>query len=166
MATAQSRIFTLLRIYYFPTANIPIIYLLQIEQLLQHWKSSKYLITLHRKIEWQLQIAYLELIQRCIWLLRKAQFFGYCASYNYFPTAHLPIICLPQIYQLFHHRKSSKYLLTVHRKIVWQLQIAYLEIFRRYIWLLRNAQFFGYCASCNYFPTAHLPIICLLQIDQ
>ena len=51
MATAQSRIFKLLRIYYFPTANIPIIYLLQIEKLLQHWKSSKYLITLHRKIE-------------------------------------------------------------------------------------------------------------------
>jgi len=33
MATALTRIFTLLRIYYFPTANIPIIYLLQIEQL-------------------------------------------------------------------------------------------------------------------------------------
>jgi len=49
MATAQSPISRLLRIYYFPTANIPIIYLLQIEQLFQHCKSSKYLITVQIK---------------------------------------------------------------------------------------------------------------------
>jgi len=104
MAIAQSRIFTLLRIYYFPTANIPIIYLLQIDQLLQHWKLPHYLITLHRKIEWQLQIACLEIIQRFIWLQRKAQSFGYWASYNYFAIAHLPIICLLQIDQLFNSR--------------------------------------------------------------
>ena len=33
-------IFWLLRIYYFPTANISILYLLKIEQLFQQWKSS------------------------------------------------------------------------------------------------------------------------------
>jgi hypothetical protein len=101
-------------------------------------------------------IAYLEIFRRFIWLLRKAQFFGYCASYNYFPTAHLPIVCLLQTDQLFHQWKTSKYLLNVHRNIVWQLQIAYYEIFRRFIWLQRKAQFFGYCAS----------IISLLRISQ
>ena len=120
---------------------------------------------MYRKIVWH-QIAYLEIFRGFIWLLRKPQFFGYCATCNYFATAHLPIIWPQQIDLLFHLWDSSKYLLTLHRKIVWQLQIAYLEIFRRYIWLLRKAKLFGYCASYNYFPTAHLPIICLLQIDQ
>jgi len=50
MATAQGPVFRLLRIYYLPTTNIPIIYLLQIEQLFQNWKSSEYLLTVHRKI--------------------------------------------------------------------------------------------------------------------
>jgi len=50
MAIAQSPIFRPLRTYYFPTANIPIIYLLQIEQLFQNCKSSKHLITVHSKI--------------------------------------------------------------------------------------------------------------------
>jgi len=49
MVTAQSQNFSLLSIYNFATANIPIIYLLLIEQLLQNWKSSKYLITVNRK---------------------------------------------------------------------------------------------------------------------
>jgi len=44
----------------------------------------------------------------------KTQFFAYYAPYNYFPTAHLQIICLLQIDQLFHHWKSSKYLVTVN----------------------------------------------------
>ena len=44
----------------------------------------------------------------------------------------------------------------MHRKILWQLQIAYFETYQRFIWLLRKAQFFGYCAS----------IILLLRISQ
>ena len=104
------------------------------------------MITLHRKIVWQLLIAYLEIFQRFILLLRKAQFFGYCASYNHFVTAYLSNICLLQIDKLFQHWKSSTYLVTVRRKIVGQLLIAYLETFRRFIWLLRKAQFLGYSA--------------------
>jgi len=87
----------------------------------------------------------------------QSPIFGYCAPYNYFPTAHLPIICLLQINQLFHHWKSPKYMITLHRNIVWLLQIAYLKIFPRFIWLLRKAQFLA---------TAHHTIIFLLRISQ
>ena len=141
MATSQSTIFWLLRIYHFATAHLPIIYLLQIDQFFHHWKSSKHLITLHWKIVWLLYIAYLETFRWFIWLLRKTQFFGYSASYNYFPTSHLLIICLLKIEQLFHHWKSSKYLVTPHRKIV-KPQFAYFVTFQRFISLLRKAQFF------------------------
>jgi len=147
--------FWLLRIYHFANAHLPIIYVMQIDKIFHHWKSSKYLITLHWKIVWQLHIAYLEIFRQFLRLLFKAQFFGYCASYNYFTTAHLPINCPLQIDQLFHHRKSSKHLVNLHRKIV-QLQIAYLETFQRFIWLLRKDQFSRYCAS----------IILLLRISQ
>ena len=162
-----------MRIYYFATAHSLIIYLLQIDQLFQQCKSSKYFITVHRKIVSQLQIAYLEIIQRFISLLRTAQFFGYCPSYNYIPNTQLPIICLMQIDQLFQHWKSPKYLVTVHRKIVSHLQIDYLEIFVRFIWLMSIAQFFlllsiiqlfSYCASTNYLSTANRPIISPLEI--
>jgi len=47
MATAQSTIFLVLRIYTFANAHLQIIYLLQIDQFFHRWKSSKYLITLH-----------------------------------------------------------------------------------------------------------------------
>jgi hypothetical protein len=141
MATTQSTIFWLLRIYHFANAHLPIIYLLQIDQLFYQWKSSKYLITVHRKIVWQLLIEYLEIFRRFIWLLRKAQFFGYCASYNHFATSHLPNICLLQIDKLFQHWKSSTYLVTVRRKIVSKLQIAYFETYWRFIWLLLKANF-------------------------
>jgi len=50
MATAQSAIFWLLRIYHFATSHFPIIYLLQIDELFHHSKWSKYLITVHRKM--------------------------------------------------------------------------------------------------------------------
>ena len=141
MATAQSSIFSLLRIYHFASAHLPIIYLVQIDQLFQHWEWSKYLIIVYRKIVWQLQIAYLEILRRFIWLLRKAQFIRYCSSYNHFATAHLPNICLLQIDNLFQHWKSSTYLVTLRRKIVWQLRIAYLEIYQWFIWLIRKANF-------------------------
>jgi len=104
--------------YYFAIAHLPIIYLLQIDKLFHHWKSYIYLIIAHRKIVWQLQIAYLEIFRRFICLLRKDQFFGYCASYNYFATAQLPIVCLPQIDKLLQHWKSPKYFVTVHIKIL------------------------------------------------
>jgi len=50
MATAQSQIYSLLRIYHFATAHLPIIYVVQIDQLFHRWKSSKYSITVHRRI--------------------------------------------------------------------------------------------------------------------
>ena len=113
----------------------------------------------------------------------QSQLFGYCASYNYFPTTHLPIIWLLHIDQLLHHWKSSKYLVTVNKKIVWKLRIAYLETFQRLIWLLRKAQFlaiahhtiilllritqiFVYCKSTNYFNTGNLLHIWLLYVEK
>ena len=88
--------------------------------------------------------------------IAQSPHFGYCATYNYFPNAILPIICLLHIDKLFHHSKSSIYFITAHRKNVWKLQIAYLEIFRRFIRRLHKAQFLGYRAS----------IILLLRISQ
>ena len=38
----------------------------------------------------------------------------------------------------------------MHRKIVSQLQIAYLETYQRFIWQLHKAQFFGYCGTIIY----------------
>ena len=59
----------------------------------------------------------------------------------------------------------------MHRKIVCQLQIPYLETYQRLIWLLGKAQFlatahlsFRYSASPNYLSTANLPIISPLEI--
>ena len=101
MATAQSRIFTLLRIYYFPTAIISIIYLLLIEQLFQQWKSPQYLITLHRKIVFgnfnylfgNISTIYMATVQSPIfWPLYIIQVFSYCASPNYLSTANRPTI--------------------------------------------------------------------------
>jgi hypothetical protein len=125
MPTAQSRIFRLQRIYYFPTANVPIIYLLQIEQLFQNCKWSKHLMTVHRKILWQLQIAYYKIFRRFIWLLRKAQVFGYCAS----------IILLLRISQLFNYCKSTNYFTTGNRLNIWLLRIEKLyDNFKSPIW--------------------------------
>ena len=45
MATSQSPIFWLMRIYHFATAHLPVIYQVQIDQLFHHCKSCKYLIT-------------------------------------------------------------------------------------------------------------------------
>ena len=105
MATAQITIFWLLRIYHLATAHHPNTYLLQIDQFFYHWKSSKYLITVHRKIVWQPQITYLETFRPFIWLLLKAQFLGYCAS----------IILLVHISQLFMYCKSTIYFTTGNR---------------------------------------------------
>ena len=82
MASAESSIFGLLRNFDFATENLQINYELQIDKLFHDWKSSKYFITVHRKIVWQLQIAYLEIFQTFIaqslifWLLRIIQLFS------------------------------------------------------------------------------------------
>jgi len=47
IATAQKHSFRLLGICHLATAHLPIIYLLQIDELFHHWKSPNYLITLH-----------------------------------------------------------------------------------------------------------------------
>jgi hypothetical protein len=146
MATAQSQIFRLLRIYYFSTANIPIIYLLQIEQLFQHCKSSKYLITVNRNILWQLQIAYFEIFRRFIWQLRKAQFCGHCAS----------IILLLRISHLFMYCKSANYFTTgnrLHNCLLW-IEKLY-DNLKSLIWKYIN-DLYGYCAKHNFLTTAHL----------
>ena len=153
MATAQSTIFCLLRIYHSATAHLIIIYLLQINQLFHHWKSSKNLISLHPKFyEFTLPIS-----------KHFDHLYGFCEKpkirllriYN-FPTANCPIIRLLQIFKIFHKLKLRNYLLSVHIKIVWQLQIAYFEPYHWFICLLRKAQIFAYCAS----------IILLLRISQ
>ena len=151
LATAHHTIIFLLRISQF-------FCLQQIEKIFHQWKSSIYLLTVHRKILLQPQIAYLE---------RFNDLYGYSAQ-PIFPlihichlaTAHLPIIYLVQIEQLFRYCESPKYLITVQRKILWQHQIAYLEIFRRFICLLRKSPILYNCASYKHFATAHLPNIC------
>ena len=96
------------------------------------------------------------------WLLCIIKLFSYCASLNYSSTANRKI---------FHEWKSSKYLLTVHRKIVLQLQIAYLERSYDLYGYCPKPNFFAtthlsfcFCASPNYLSTAHRPIISPLQI--
>ena len=145
IATAQSPIFRLLHIYYFPTANVPIIYLLQIEQLFQHCKSSKHLITVHRKSLWQLQIAYFEIFGRFIWQLRKAQFCGHCAS----------MILLLRISQLFIYCKSSNYFTTANRLHNCLLCIEKFYDNSKYPFSKHN-DLDGYCAKHNFLATAHL----------
>jgi hypothetical protein len=146
MATAQSTIFWLLCIYHFATAHLPIIYLLQIDQLFHHWKLSKYLITLHWKIVWQLHIAYLETFRRCIWLLCKAQFLGYWAS----------VILLLRISQLFMNRKSTKHFTTGNRLHNWLLCTEKIYVnFKSPICKHIN-DLYGYCAKHNFFFIFHL----------
>ena len=147
-----------------------IILLLRISKLLMYCKSTNNFTTGNSLniwlILWQFQIACLEIFRRFIWLVRKVVFCGYYASYNYFSTSHLPIICLLQNDKLFHHWKSSKSLVTVNRKIELQLQIAYLKTFQRFIWLQRKAQFLRYCASPNYLSSANRKITSPLGIVQ
>jgi hypothetical protein len=162
IATAQRPIFWLLRMYHLATAHLPIIYLEQIDQLYHHCECFKYLITVHRKIVWQLKIASLEIFRQFIWLLRKAQFFHYCASYN-----HLVL----RISQIFVYFKSTNYFNTgnlLHIRLLYvellyenfKLPILKYTIFR----LPRIIQLFSYWASTNYLSTANRPIISPLEI--
>ena len=155
MATAQSPIFRLLRIYYFPTANIPIISLQQIEQLFQHCKSSKYLITVNRNILWQLQIAYFEIFRRFKWQLRKAKFCGHYTS----------IILLLRISQFFMYCKSTNYFTTGNRLHNCLLCIEkFYDNFKSPI--SKHNDLYGYCAKPNFLATEHYTIIFLLHISQ
>ena len=155
-ATAQSPIFWLMRIYHFATAHLPVIYLVKIDQLFHHCKSSKYLITVHRKILWQFQIAYLEIFLRFIWLLRKAQFLA---------TAHHTIILLLRISQIFVYCKSTIYFNTGNLHI-WLLYVEkFYDNFKSPI-LKHINNLYGYCAKpifmllrIYHFATAHLQII-------
>ena len=140
MATAQNPIFSLLRNYYFASANLPIIYLVQIDQLFHHWDSSKHFITVHRKIVWQLLIAYLEIFQGFILLLRKAQIFRYCAS----------IILLLRISKLFMKWKSTNYFTTANRLHNSLLCIEKLyDNFKSPIWKYFD-DLYGSCAKPNF----------------
>jgi len=162
--SAQSETFSLLRIYHSASAHFPLIYLVQIDQLFHHWESSKYLITVHRRIVWKLQIAYLEIFRRFIWLLRKAQFFV---------TAHHTIILLLLISQIFVYCKSTNYFNTGNRLHIWLLCIENCmttsnRIFRN-ISTIYMATVKGpiFRLLRNYsFPTANIPILYLLQIEQ
>jgi len=104
--------FSLVRIYYFASANLPIIYLVQIEKLFHHWESSKHLITVLRK--------FFDNFYSPIWKYYK-DLHCYCAKpifsllrIYHFATAHLPIINLVQIDQICHDWESSKYLITFY----------------------------------------------------
>ena len=136
------------------TAQISTAVLLQIDQIFHHWKSSKYLITLNWKIL-KLRIAFLHIFRRFIWLLDKAQFFGYCAS----------IILQLRIPQLFIYCKSTNYFTTGNRLYIWLLCIEKLyDNFTLPIWkhfedlyrFCAKAQFLGHYAS----------MILLLRISQ
>ena len=157
MATAQISIFWLLRTYHFATAHLPIIYVLQIDNLCHDCKSSTYLITVLRKIVGQFQIAYFEVFRGFIWLLCKAQFSGSCASYNYSATAHLPIICLLQ---------STNYFTTGNRLNIWLLCLEKLyDNFKSPVWKYFE-NLYAYCAKPSLLATAHHTNILLLRISQ
>ena len=157
MATTQSKIFWLLRIYHFATAHHPIIYLLQIDQLFHHWKLSQYFITLRWKVVWQLHIANFDTFRRFIWLLRKAQFLGYCALYNYIPM---------HISQLYVYCKSRKHFTNWNRLNICLLCIEKLyDNFKSPIWKYFE-YLYGYCAKTNFLATAHHTIIFLMHISQ
>ena len=102
MASAQSPTFRLLRMYDFPTANLPIIFVLQIEQLFQNWKSSKYLITVHRKI----------LTASYPLFGNNSTIYMATAQSPIFATAHHTIIFQLIISQLYVYCKSTNYLTT------------------------------------------------------
>ena len=111
---------------------------------------------MHRKILWQLQIAYFEIFRRFIWLLRKAQFFGYCAS----------IILQLRISQLFIYCKSTNYFTTGNRINNWLLCIEKLyDNFSLPIWKHFD-DLYGFCAKTNFLDTAHHTIIFPLYISK
>ena len=102
----------------------------------------------------------------------------------YFHTANIPIIYLLQNEQLFQQWKSSKYLITVHIKIVYvnfKLPIwKYFDdiygycakpnflatVYHTSIFLLRISQLFVYCKSTNNFSTGNRLYILLLYIEK
>ena len=90
-------------------------------------------------------------------------------------TAHHPNIYLLQIGQLFHHWKSSKYLITLYWKIIWQtsnslfgnISTIYIGSAHHTInFPLHNSQLFAHCKSTNYFTTRNLLNLWLLCIEK
>ena len=147
LAAAKSRIFTLLRIYYFPTANISIIYLFII-YLFQQWKSSKYLITVHRKILY-------DNFKLPIWKYFD-DIYGYCTKPNFLATVYHTSILLLLISQLFVSCKSTNNFSTGNRLYILLLCIEKLyDNFKSPIWKHIN-YLYGYCAKPNFYATAHL----------
>ena len=111
---------------------------------------------MHRKLLWQIQIAYLETFRRFISHLRKAQFLGFCSS----------MILLLRISQLFMNCKLTNYFRTGNRLHHWLLCIenSY-DKFKSPIWK-HFQHLYGYCAKPNFSATAHHKIIFLLHISQ
>ena len=109
IASAKSPIFRVLRIYHFATANL---------LNLMYCKSTNYFTSGNRLYNCLLCIEKLyDNFKSPIWK-HINDLYGYCAKHNFWllriyhlATAHLPIIYLLQIGQLFHHWKSSKYLI-------------------------------------------------------
>ena len=122
------------------------------------------MITEHTKIVWQLQIAYLEIFRRFIWLLRNAHFWA---------TAHHTIILLLRISQIYVYFKSTNYFNTGNLLHIWLLCVEKLyDNFKSPIWKHFD-DLYGYCQSpvfrlmrIYYFPTTNIPIIYLLQIEE
>jgi len=164
MASAQSPIFWLLRIYHLPTEHLPVIYIVQIDQLFHHCEWSNYLIIVHRKIVWQHKIAYLEIFRQFILLLPKR---------NFLATPHHTIILLLRISQIFVYSKSTNYFNTGNLPHIWLLCVEILYgNFKSPIWKYIK-DLYGYCAKPIFrlmriylFATAHLPIIYVLHIDK
>ena len=173
-------IFSLIRICHLATAHLPIIYLVRIEQLFRHCESSKYLITVQRKILWQLQIAYLEIFRRFMCLLRKSpiflllriiQTFCYCASPKYLLMQIEKIISTQEILCIFGYCEYKNFMTTSNR-LFGNISTIYMvfaqsPIFRLllfYFFLLRTYQLFIYRKSSNYFNTAKRLNIWLLWI--
>ena len=148
MTTAQNTIFLLLRIYYFPTANISIIYLLLIEQLLQQWKSSTYLFTVHRKIVY-------DNFKLPIWKYFD-DMYGYCVKPNFLATVYHTSIFTLRICQLFVYCKSTNNFSTGNRLYILLLCIEKLyDNFKSPICKHIN-YLYGYWAKPKFYATAHL----------
>ena len=148
IASAQTPIFRLLRIYDFATAHL---------QLFMNCKLKNCFTTGIRLHNWSLCIenSY-DNFKSPIWktfptyirLLRKAQFFGYCTSYIHFPNAYLPIF--------FVYCKSTKNFTNGNHPNICLFCIEKLyKNFKSPIWKHIDDSY-RYCAKPNFLATAYL----------
>jgi len=98
----------------------------------------------------------LEIFQSFIWLLRKAQFFGFCAS----------IILLLRITQLFIYCKSTNYFTTGNRLNILLLCIEKWHYNFKSSILKYSDDLYGYYVKPNFFDPAYRTIILLVRISQ